>query len=206
MERHERLGIRHQVLKKLRDAFLYGSEPTFTLSSGRKSRYYIDCKKVTLDPEGAFLIARLVLDAIADDEVDAIGGMTLGADPIAVAVAVVSYQEDRPIAAFVVRKEPKAHGATSYIEATSRGFVSWWSTTCSPAARRPSAPSASSRRPAASSSRSLRWWTARKAAATDSPRRGIRSKRCSPSRTCSRPERRSVLPSGGRAGHARDVV
>jgi len=116
MERHERLGIRHQVLKKLRDAFLYSSEPTFTLSSGRKSRYYIDCKKVTLDPEGAFLIARLVLDAIADDEVDAIGGMTLGADPIAVAVAVVSYQEDRPIAAFVVRKEPKAHGATSYIE------------------------------------------------------------------------------------------
>jgi orotate phosphoribosyltransferase len=116
MERHERLGIRHQVLKKLRDAFLYGSEPTFTLSSGRKSRYYIDCKKVTLDPEAAFLIARLVLDAIADDEVDAIGGMTLGADPIAVAVAVVSYQEDRPITAFVVRKEPKAHGATSYIE------------------------------------------------------------------------------------------
>ena len=116
MERHERLGIRHQVLKKLRDSFLYSSEPTFTLSSGRKSRYYIDCKKVTLDPEGAFLIARLVLDAIADEAVDAIGGMTLGADPIAVAVAVVSYQEDRPISAFVVRKDPKAHGATSYIE------------------------------------------------------------------------------------------
>jgi len=88
MDRQERLGIRHQLLKKLRDAFLYSSEPTFTLSSGRKSRYYIDCKRVTLDPEGAYLIARLVLDAIADDRVDAIGGKTLGADPIAVAAAV----------------------------------------------------------------------------------------------------------------------
>lgn len=116
MERHERLGVRHQLLKKLRDSFLYSSEPTFTLSSGRKSRYYIDCKKVTLDPEGSFLIARLVLDAIKDDEVDAIGGMTLGADPIAVATAVVSYQYDRPIAAFVVRKEPKGHGTTAFIE------------------------------------------------------------------------------------------
>ena len=116
MERHERLAIRHQLLKKLRDSFLYNSEPTFTLSSGRKSRYYIDCKKVTLDGECAYLIARLVLDAIADDAVDAIGGMTLGADPIAVATAVVSFQEDRPLAAFVVRKEPKAHGTTAYIE------------------------------------------------------------------------------------------
>jgi orotate phosphoribosyltransferase len=116
LERHERIGVRHQLLKKLRDSFLYGSEQAFTLSSGRKSRYYIDCKKVTLDPEGAFLIARLVLDAISEDEVDAIGGMTLGADPIAVATAVVSYQYDRPISAFVVRKEPKSHGTTAFIE------------------------------------------------------------------------------------------
>jgi len=122
MDRQERLGIRHQVLKKLREAFLYSSEPTFTLSSGRKSRYYIDCKRVTLDPEGAYLIARLVLDAIADDRVDAIGGKTLGADPIAVAAAVVSYQESQPLSAFVVRKDPKGHGALPYIEgAVSRG-------------------------------------------------------------------------------------
>ncbi|MEO6667550.1 MAG: orotate phosphoribosyltransferase [Nitrospiria bacterium] len=118
MERHERTGIRHQVLKKLRDSFLYTPEATFTLSSGRKSRYYIDCKKVTLDAEGAYLIARLVLDAIGDDDVDAIGGMTLGADPIAVATAVLSYQTDRPISAFVVRKEPKTHGTTAFIEGT----------------------------------------------------------------------------------------
>jgi orotate phosphoribosyltransferase len=116
VERHERLGIRHQLLKKLRDAWMYSSEPTFTLSSGRKSRYYIDCKKVTLNPEGAYLIARLVLDAIGEDAVDAIGGTTLGADPIAVAAALVSYQEDRPISAFIVRKEPKLHGTSAYIE------------------------------------------------------------------------------------------
>src|SRR5207253_6906155 len=103
-------------LKKLRDSFVYSNEPTFTLSSGRKSHFYIDCKKVTLDAEGAFLVGQLILDAVQDLEVDAIGGMTLGADPIATAAAVLSYGGERQIPAFIIRKEPKLHGTSAYIE------------------------------------------------------------------------------------------
>lgn len=116
MDKRERASFRRQLLKKLRDSFVYSNEPTFTLSSGRKSRYYIDCKKVTLDAEGAFLVGHLILDAIRDLEVDAIGGMTLGADPIATAAAVLSYSEERQIPAFIIRKEPKPHGTSAYIE------------------------------------------------------------------------------------------
>jgi orotate phosphoribosyltransferase len=114
----ERASLRAQLLKKLRNSFVYNADPIFTLSSGRKSRFYIDCKKVTLDPEGAILVGRLMLDAIDGLEVDAIGGMTLGADPIAVATAILSFDADRPIPAFIIRKEPKAHGASPLVEGT----------------------------------------------------------------------------------------
>lgn len=116
MNKKERASFRQQLLKKLRDSFVYSEEPIFTLSSGRKSHFYIDCKKVTLDAEGAFLVGQLILDAIRESEVDAIGGMTLGADPIATAASVLSYGGDRQIPAFIVRKEPKAHGNSAYIE------------------------------------------------------------------------------------------
>lgn len=116
MDKRERASFRQQLLKKLRDSFVYSDEPVFTLSSGRKSHFYIDCKKVTLDAEGAFLVGQLILDAIRDLEVDAIGGMTLGADPIATAAAVLSYGGDRQIPAFIIRKEPKPHGTSAYIE------------------------------------------------------------------------------------------
>jgi len=114
----ERASLRAQLLKKLRNSFVYNAEPVFTLSSGRKSRFYIDCKKVTLDPEGAILVGRLVLDAVDGLDIDAIGGMTLGADPIAVATAILSFDTDRPIPAFIIRKEPKPHGISPLVEGT----------------------------------------------------------------------------------------
>ena len=90
----------------------------FTLTSGKKSSYYLDCRMTTLDPQGALLIARLILDRIRKQKIqaDAIGGLTLGADPIATAVAVVSALEGSPLPAFIVRKETKAHGTQKAIE------------------------------------------------------------------------------------------
>src|SRR5262245_6547058 len=84
----------------------------FTLSSGKKSSYYLDCRTTTLDPRGALLIGRLILKHIQKHklEADAIGGLTMGADPIATAVAVVSAIEGTPLPAFIVRKETKDHG------------------------------------------------------------------------------------------------
>jgi orotate phosphoribosyltransferase len=90
----------------------------FTLSSGKKSSYYLDCRTTTLDPRGALLIARLILETIRKERIqaDAIGGLTIGADPIAAAVAVVSEIEGQPIHAFIVRKEAKGHGTQRFIE------------------------------------------------------------------------------------------
>jgi orotate phosphoribosyltransferase len=112
----QRASARAALLKKLRNSFVYNAEAVFTLSSGRKSRYYIDCKKVTLDPEGSVLVARLILDELDAVELDAIGGMTLGADPIAVATTVLGYESGRSIPSFIIRKEPKPHGLAPLIE------------------------------------------------------------------------------------------
>ena len=90
------------------------------LTSGRKSRYYIDAKMTTLDPEGADLVARFILEKIESFHVDAIGGYTLGADPIVSAVAVLSFQTKHPIPAFIVRKESKEHGEMKMIEGPFR--------------------------------------------------------------------------------------
>lgn len=90
----------------------------FSLSSGGHSNYYIDAKKITLSPEGAWLTARLILGILEGEAAypDAIGGPTLGAAPIAASVALLSYERDAPISAFIVRKEPKAHGKQQLIE------------------------------------------------------------------------------------------
>src|SRR5947199_10457564 len=84
----------------------------FTLSSGKKSSYYLDCRMTTLDPTGALLIGRLILDCIRKHNIqaDAIGGLTIGADPIATAVAVVSSLEGQMLPAFIVCKETKVQG------------------------------------------------------------------------------------------------
>jgi len=88
----------------------------FTLSSGKKATYYVDMRKLTLDHRAAPAIGRIMLDLIADLDVVAVGGLTLGADPIANAVLHASVGTDRPLDAFVVRKEPKDHGRGRQIE------------------------------------------------------------------------------------------
>jgi orotate phosphoribosyltransferase len=108
-------------LKVLRDRlldllceFAY-REGDFVLSSGQKSSYYINCKPVTLHPEGALATGRLLFSMLSAD-VEAVAGLTLGADPIVTAVSVVSALDDRPIPALIVRKEAKGHGTMAYIE------------------------------------------------------------------------------------------
>jgi orotate phosphoribosyltransferase len=88
----------------------------FTLSSGKKATYYVDMRKLTLDHRAAPAIGRLVLDIVRDLDVDAVGGLTLGADPIANAVMHASVHTAKPVDAFVVRKEPKDHGRGRQIE------------------------------------------------------------------------------------------
>lgn len=83
----------------------------FTLSSGKKSNFYIDCRKVTLHPRGAKLIGKIILDKIKGLKIDAIGGLTLGADPITSAVVTLS-----DIPGFIVRKREKEHGTKQKIE------------------------------------------------------------------------------------------
>lgn len=87
----------------------------FTLSSGQQSSYYINGKTVTLHPEGALAIGRLLLPKLPTDTV-AVAGLTLGADPIISAVSVVSAYEHRPISGLIVRKEAKGYGTQAYLE------------------------------------------------------------------------------------------
>ena len=90
------------------------------LSSGQRSNFYIDCKQVSLDAEGATLIGELfdeLVEAIAPDAV-AVGGLTLGADPLATATSIASFRTGRPRSAFLVRKEPKGHGTGQWLEST----------------------------------------------------------------------------------------
>ncbi len=89
---------------------------TFTLASGRTSDLYVDARQTTLHAEGAAIVGRLVLSRLSS-EVVGVGGMTLGADPIACAASALSVATlGRPIHAFLVRKEPKAHGTGLPVE------------------------------------------------------------------------------------------
>jgi len=90
----------------------------FILTSGKESDFYIDCRPVTLHPEGAYLVGKLLFDRLKSslDKVQGVGGPTMGADPIATAVSLVSYLEGKPIPAFLIRKEAKKHGRGLWIE------------------------------------------------------------------------------------------
>lgn len=83
----------------------------FTLSSGKKSDFYVDCRKVTLHPQGAKLIGKVILEKIKGLKIDAVGGLTLGADPIIGAVITLGN-----IPGFIVRKKAKEHGTGQKIE------------------------------------------------------------------------------------------
>jgi len=99
------------LIKK--DGFFKGD---FTLSSGKKSNYYLDCRRVTLSAEGAYYTARLFLEMVKDEKFDAIGGPTLGADPMVGALGAVSMQNNKPVKMFIIRKEPKGHGRGQMLE------------------------------------------------------------------------------------------
>ena len=88
----------------------------FTLASGKKASFYLDCRKVTLDPQGANQIAAGILELIGDDLPDAVGGMAIGADPITAAVITLAGQQQKPIRGFIVRKEAKLHGKGRAVE------------------------------------------------------------------------------------------
>ena len=89
----------------------------FTLASGKKATYYLDGKQVTLDPAGARLVAEGMLDLLVAGQMPAaVGGMSIGADPITAAVVTMSAVRGTPIVGFMVRKEAKGHGTNQYIE------------------------------------------------------------------------------------------
>ena len=116
-------NTRERLLELLvRHSFQQNADPVFTLASGRKSRYYINCKKTTFMPEAMPLLGGLFFERIkagerrGNERIDAVGGLTLGADPIAYAIAYHSAIQGMPIQAFSVRKEPKGHGAQKWVE------------------------------------------------------------------------------------------
>ena len=114
---NDRLGAdRARLLHLLRTHSFERRE--VTLASGRRSNFYIDCKRTTLAAEGHWLVGRLLLDRILrlSEPVAAVGGLTLGADPVASAVSMASWMAARPLQAFLVRKEAKGHGTGRFIE------------------------------------------------------------------------------------------
>lgn len=97
-------------------SFKYSQEPIFKLVSGKMSNFYINCKPTTLSARGMFLTGHLVFDAVKELKIDGIGGLTFGADPVAIATAFVSELKKKPIMAFSVRKTKKDHGIVRWIE------------------------------------------------------------------------------------------
>ena len=107
---NSRETLREEILKK---AVVHGK---VTLSSGKEADYYVDLRRVTLDAVAAPLVGEVMLDLVKDWEFDAVGGLTLGADPVATAMMHVAAQRGKKIDSFVVRKAEKAHGLQRRIE------------------------------------------------------------------------------------------
>jgi len=105
--------------KRLKDILLKKSVITgkeFTLSSGKKSNFYVDARITTLDSEGAYLCGKIFFELLKEFQVDAVGGYSIGADPIVSSIAVISFIENKPIPAFIIRKEKKEYGTGKAIE------------------------------------------------------------------------------------------
>ena len=105
---------RHQLIELIREQALQFGQ--FTLASGKQASYYLDCRKVTLDARGAKLIAAGMLDLLADDLPDLVGGMAIGADPITAAILTLAGMRGLPLRGIIVRKESKAHGTGKFVE------------------------------------------------------------------------------------------
>jgi len=112
--RGDRARIRERLQAKIRACISFAR---VRLSSGKETDFYFDGRQVSLDPEGSVLIGELMLDEIErKGGVEAVGGLTSGADPITSAIGVLAYQRGVPLKLFYVRKEPKAHGLGKQIE------------------------------------------------------------------------------------------
>jgi orotate phosphoribosyltransferase len=108
------MSIKPELIKEIRaKAVVHGR---VTLSSGKEADYYIDLRRVTLDAVASPLVGQAMLDATADLDYEAVGGLTLGADPVATAMMHVAKANGRVLNSFVVRKEGKAHGLQRRIE------------------------------------------------------------------------------------------
>jgi len=105
-----------RLKQRIREKSLFRGQ--VTLSSGKTSNYYMDCRLTTLDPEGSVLVAHAILELLAAKGIraDAIGGMSIGADPIVATVVALSFLQGRPLRGFLVRKEQKEHGMQKKIE------------------------------------------------------------------------------------------
>ncbi|MDD5282316.1 MAG: orotate phosphoribosyltransferase [Candidatus Omnitrophica bacterium] len=114
MEKQTRAQLKASLLVLLNKEALKRGK--FVLSSGKESNYYLDGRVITLTPEGAYLVAGIILDMIKDEVLDAVGGPTLGADPIVGALAALSYINRCPIKTFIVRKQAKEHGTQRQVE------------------------------------------------------------------------------------------
>jgi orotate phosphoribosyltransferase len=95
--------------------------PEFKLASGKMSTFYFNMKPTMLDSEGAYLVASLILDQLEGVEADLIGGLEMGAVPIASSVAAIAYTQGRELPAFFVRKQAKEHGTQSLVEGLAKG-------------------------------------------------------------------------------------
>ena len=97
-------------------SFKYTPEPSFKLVSGRLSSFYVNCKPTTLSPRGMYLVGHLMFEVVKDLRPQGVGGLTFGADPIAMATAFASELQGMPIQAFSIRKTKKDHGIAQWVE------------------------------------------------------------------------------------------
>lgn len=99
----------------------YGTGVEIKLASGRVSDFYFNLKPTMMDPQGAHLLALLIIDALKDERIDAVGGLEIGAVPLAAAVAAISHAEGQNLPAFFIRKQTKEHGTKSLVEGLVKG-------------------------------------------------------------------------------------
>jgi orotate phosphoribosyltransferase len=107
---HDRQALADLIKQK---ALKFGD---FTLASGKKASFYLDCRQVTLDAQGALLIGSGMLELLKDDMPDLVGGMVIGADPITAAILTLAGINKTPLRGVMVRKEPKGHGLGKHVE------------------------------------------------------------------------------------------
>jgi len=109
--------MKQELIKILCEkSFMYSEEPVYRLVSGRLSNFYVNCKPTTLHPKGMFLVGYTVFNCVKEADIQGIGGLTFGADPVAMAAAFTSYLKKKPLKAFSIRKTRKDHGIVKWLE------------------------------------------------------------------------------------------